>query len=817
MFSSLLKDVKAIQALIDLLPIAIFVKDSENKIVLMNAACESIWGVKFEQIQGTDGSQFFPENEIQQFNHKDHEIFRNRTQMGFEESFWNSGLRQSRVGQTLKKPYYDDNGDPLFMLCTTLDITEIKQAQKLSSVNEANLRILFEDSPLGMTLKLMDGRFVEVNKAFSEIVGYSPEMLRGLSCLDLTSSAYLQKEAQQLAGLQENAQYGPYDKEYIRSDGQFVPVRLNGVRIVGHDNQPCIWSIVEDITEYRKIESDLKVAATAFEANVGILITDASSTILRVNTTFTEQTGYTHDEVVGKTPRILKSNVHDHAFYAQMWSTLHQAGTWQGEIWDRRKTGEIYPKWMTIKQIKDDAGNVTHYVGTQHDISYRKQTEEKIRHLINFDALSELPNRRMLMEQLDQAQERSTQSGQYGALLFLDVDNFKHLNDTRGHHYGDLFIIEVARRLRGSVNRDCSVARLGGDEFLIMMENIGTDTDIAVSRATVLSEKIHNAISKAFILEGLEYFASASIGITLFQGHKDQKVALLTQADVAMYEAKKAGKNTQRFFDPEMQNALEQRAKLESSLRQALAKKQLKLFYQVQVNHLGLAIGVEALIRWDHPEFGLISPAQFIPLAEETHLILPIGSWVLETACHQLKRWQSKEQFRHLSISVNISALQFKQSDFVEQTQAIVARCGVSPQQLKLELTESIVLDDVKEAIAKMLRLKSLGFLLSMDDFGTGYSSLNYLRRLPFDQLKIDRSFISNLHDNPHDAYVIEMIAAMGERFGMDVIAEGVETSKQYQYLSALSFEAFQGYYFGKPSPVEDLEQTLFTRYSLGN
>lgn len=684
MLSKLLNDVKAIQALIDLLPVAIFVKDAANRVVLMNTVCESVWGVKFSQIEGTDGSKYFPQEQVQQYKLRDQEVFKNRKLVEFEEAFWNAALQQNRIGHTLKKPYYDAQGNPQFMLCTT-------------------------------------------------------------------------------------------------------------------------W----DISEYRKIESALRVAATAFEANVGILITDANSVILRVNTAFTEQTGYTNDEVVGKTPRILKSNVHDRAFYQDMWKTLHETGTWQGEIWDRRKTGEIYPKWMTIRQIKDEAGNVTNYVGTQHDITYRKQTEEKIHHLINYDTLSELPNRRMLMEQLDLAQDRSAQSGQYGALLFLDVDNFKQLNDTRGHHYGDLFIIEVARRLQASVQKDSTVSRLGGDEFLVMMENIGLDSEVAVGHATALSNRIHATMSKAFMLEGFEYFASASIGITLFRGHEQQKVQLLTQADVAMYEAKKAGKNTQRFFDPEMQQALEQRAKLESSLRQALSKQQLKLFYQVQVNSHGVPMGVEALIRWDHPELGLIPPSQFIPLAEETHLILPIGTWVLDTACQQLRAWQGEESFSQFSISVNISALQFKQPDFVAQLQRIVEHHGVSPQQLKLELTESIVLDDAKEAIAKMKQLKSLGFFLSMDDFGTGYSSLNYLRRLPFDQLKIDRSFISNMHDNPHDAYVIEMIAAMADRFGMEIIAEGVESAEQYQYLSALGFQGFQGYYFGRPMPVEALERNL--------
>lgn len=808
MLPKLLDDVNAVQALIDLLPVAIFVKDANSQFILMNSTCESVLGVSFAELNHTDGSAFFPPDQIASFTAMDQEIFRTGESLEFEEPFWNASLQQMRTGRTCKKPYYDAEGHPLYLLCSTTDITELSASNLALSQSEEKFRSMFDSSPLGMALNRMDGSFVEVNQSFLDIVGYSREAMEQLSYWDLTPLKYADTEAAQLQALRETSHYGPYEKEYVDRAGAIVPVRLNGVRInIGEET--LIWSIVEDIRHTRDIEAALRVAATAFEAQVGIMITDANSVILRVNPTFTEQSGYTNDEIVGQTPRILKSNLHDQNFYEDMWRTIWRTGTWQGEIWDRRKTGEIYPKWMTIKQIKDHAGNVTHYVGTQNDISFRKQAEEKIHQLIYFDALSSLPNRHMLIEQLEQASQTSADSKQHGALLFLDIDNFQQLNDTKGHHYGDLLIQAVAKRLKRFANDYVTVARAGGDEFVIMAQNIGIDQDIAATHAQRLSEKVLEALSQVFVLDDFEHYATVSVGITLFQGTVQHHLQLLTQADMAMYAAKQAGKNTHRFFDPHMQHALAHRAKLESSLRHALSREQFTLHYQPQVNAAGKTVGVEALIRWEHPELGLVSPDQFIPLAEETHMIVSIGRWVLETACQQLTHWQNHPQYQGLSIAVNISPFQFKQDTFIDALLEVVRAHGVAPSMLKLELTENVVLDDVKEAVAKMQALKAHGFVLSMDDFGTGYSSLNYLRQLPFDQLKIDRSFIVHAHENPLDAYMIEMIADMGARFGVDIIAEGIETQAQYEYLASLGCEGFQGYYFGKPMSASALEASV--------
>lgn len=810
MQSKVIEDAKAIQALIDLLPVAVFVKDASSYIVLMNRACEEVLGISFTDVGSAECNISYPPNQITNSAEVDREIFRIGQQYESEGPFWNASMQQMRVGRTIKKPYYDAEGNPLYLLCSTVDITEMTASSKAHAQSEEKFRTMFDSSPLGMALNRMDGSFLEVNQSFLDIVGYQRKELQQLSYWHLTPDKYAKKEMAQLKSLLEKSQYGPYEKEYVTASGAVVPVRLNGVKInIG--NESFIWSIIEDISEYRRIESALRIVATAFEAQVGIMITDADSIILRVNSTFTQQSGYSNEELVGQTPRILKSNLHDQFFYEAMWREIWKTGTWEGEIWDRRKSGEIYPKWMTIKQVKDASGTVTHYVGTQSDISARKQDEEKIHQLIYFDPLSGLPNRYMLIEKLEQVIKASSKSRHHGALVLLDVDNFQQLNDTQGHHSGDMLIQEIARRLQAFANDHVTIARAGGDEFVIMLQNIGVNQDIAATHAQRLSEKIIESVSQVFVLDGVEYYVTVSVGITIFQGNVHHHQQLLTQADVAMYAAKRAGKNTHRFFDTQMQVALEERARLESSLRHAMAKKQFILFYQPQVNATGTVTGVEALIRWNHPELGLISPAQFIPLAEETHMILSIGNWVLETACSQLSSWQSSASNCHLSIAVNISPIQFRQSDFVENLLEIVRETNVSPTKLKLELTENVIVGDLEEAVSKMTALKELGFVLSMDDFGTGYSSLNYLRQLPFDQLKIDRSFIVNAHENLLDAYMIEMIANMGAKFGVDIIAEGIETLAQYQYLVSLGCTGFQGYFFGKPMPADEFTETILT------
>ena len=568
---------------------------------------------------------------------------------------------------------------------------------------------------------------------------------------------------------------------------------------------------VQDVTEQHLAAEQQRIAAIAFESQAAIVITDLTPKILRVNRAFEEITGYMAAEAIGQNPNILSAPElrKSKAFYEEMWADLSTKGKWSGEVLDKGKSGRIYPKWLTITAVYAPDGAITHYVGSFFDITERKKAEEDIHRLAFYDPLTKLPNRRLLMDRLQQAMAVSMRSGWYGALLFLDMDHFKVINDTQGHAVGDLLLIEVAHRLQHCVREGDSVARLGGDEFVVVLEELSHQPDEAATQTELVAEKIRGELSRPYVLNGYEYHSSASIGITLFRGHLENEGELLKHADVAMYQAKKAGRNSIRFFDPQMQMVLEKRAALEADLRGALAEQQFRLHYQVQVNSRGKAIGAEVLLRWEHPKRGFVFPDQFIPLAEETGLIVPIGLWVLETACAKLKAWQDDALTRDLTLAVNVSAKQFYQADFVAQVQWVLLESGAKPSHLKLELTESTVLENVQDTIAKMHEIKMLGVHFSMDDFGTGYSSLQYLKRLPLDQVKIDRSFVSDVTSDPNDAAIVQAIIAMIGALGLNVIAEGVETEAQRDFLEKRGCHTFQGYLFSKPVVVEEFEALL--------
>jgi diguanylate cyclase (GGDEF)-like protein len=493
-----------------------------------------------------------------------------------------------------------------------------------------------------------------------------------------------------------------------------------------------------------------------------------------------------------------------------MWNTLSRDKYWQGEMWNRRKNGEIYPEWLTITAVTDAEGQVTNYIGAFSDITQHKQDEAEIHNLAFYDPLTGLPNRRLLHDHLQHALAVSARHRIHIALLFIDLDNFKTLNDTRGHNIGDLLLIEVANRLQDSVREEDTAARLGGDEFVVLLEDLGEEETQAAAQAEAVGKKIHDAINRPYVLSEQEYYGSASIGVSLFCRNDDTGVdEVLKHADTAMYQAKSAGRNTLRFYDPAMQAALEARTALESDLRGALAENQFRLHYQMQVDHSGHILGAEVLLRWQHPQRGLVPPLEFIPLAEETGLILPIGQWVLETACAQLKAWEADPLTRDLQLAVNVSARQFHQPDFVEQVYAVLEKIAIEPSLLKLELTESLVLDNIDDTIVKMQSLKAVGVRFSMDDFGTGYSSLSYLTRLPLDQVKIDQSFVRNVGVKHSDAVIVQTIIGMASNLGMEVIAEGVETEAQRKFLQQHGCTLCQGYLFGRPVPVEEFEARL--------
>lgn len=601
----------------------------------------------------------------------------------------------------------------------------------------------------------------------------------------------------------------------IHPDRSVHWINARGQVIYDENTQPKrLLGTVQDITDRKRLESELRIAATAFESHEGMVVADANSTILQVNHAFTAISGYTAEEVIGKNPRILSSGRHDENFYKAMWESINNTGSWEGEIWNRRKNGEVYPEFLTITAVKDINGVIVNYVGAFNDITLSKAAVDEIKHLAFYDPLTRLPNRRLLIDRLQQALNSSSRSEREGALLFIDLDNFKTLNDTLGHHIGDMLLQQVARRLESCVRECDTVARLGGDEFVVMLEDLSEKSTEAATQTEIVGNKILSILNQPYQLASHEYHNTPSIGATLFQNHKHAIDELLKQADIAMYQSKKAGRNTLRFFDPQMQNSINLRASIETELHKALENKQFQLYYQLQVNGIKKdgthrPLGAEALIRWVHPERGLIFPAQFIPLAEETGMILPIGQWVLETACAQLKAWQQNSLTRDLVLAVNVSSRQFRETDFVEQVQASIQRHDINPVLLKLELTESLLLDDIEDTIATMNALNKIGVLFSLDDFGTGYSSLQYLKRLPLSQLKIDQSFVRDITLDSSDRAIVRTIIAIAQSLNLNVIAEGVETEEQKQLLLIEDCLHYQGYLFGKPVPIEQFEVQL--------
>jgi diguanylate cyclase (GGDEF)-like protein/PAS domain S-box-containing protein len=575
-------------------------------------------------------------------------------------------------------------------------------------------------------------------------------------------------------------------------------------------------SIYIDVTERRRAEEQLRIAAAAFESQEGMMITDANQVILRVNRAFTRITGYSAAEAVGQKPSFLRSGRHADEFYRSMWGSIHKTGGWQGEIWAKHKNGEVFPKWLAISEVKSDDGSVTHYIGTQYDITERKQAEKRIEELAFFDSLTHLPNRTLLLDRLAQAMALGHRNGTLGAVLFIDLDNFKTLNDTLGHDKGDLLLQQVALRLTASVREGDTVARLGGDEFVVVLGNLNGGIEDAAGQTEMVASKLLHGLRQAYQLADAAHRSTASIGATLFRGHETSIEELLKQADLAMYKSKSSGRNALRFFDPSMQIAVLEKSALEDDLRIALDAEQFVLHYQAQVEQAGQVTGCEALVRWQHPVRGVVSPANFIPLAEECGLILSLGHWVLETACEQLALWATQAEMCHLTIAVNVSAHQFSQKDFVEQVLSVLNHTGANPHRLKLELTESLLVDNVQEIIGKMLALKAQGVSFSLDDFGTGYSSLSYLKRFPLDQLKIDQSFVRDVLIDPNDAAIAQTIVALAQILGLEVIAEGVETQAQRDFLAAHGCHAYQGYFFSRPLPIEGFEAFCKSRRARG-
>jgi diguanylate cyclase (GGDEF)-like protein/PAS domain S-box-containing protein len=681
------------------------------------------------------------------------------------------------------------------------DITARKQAQEALQENREKYRALSEAASEAIFIS-EQGKCLEQNTRAQEMFGYSSAEAVGRPGTDWIAPGDRDRVMKNMLSGYEL----PYEVNALRKDGSTFAALLHG-KMMHYKGKVVRVTTMADMTERKQAEEAQRIAATAFESQQGMFITNAERIILRVNRSFTEITGYSSDEAVGRSPRLLSSGRHDAAFYAAMWSDIERDGSWQGELWNRRKSGELFPEWLTISAVRNNAGDSTHYVAAFTDITSRKSAEDQIQSLAFYDALTGLPNRRLLLDRMEQTLTGSARRQRRHALLFIDLDNFKTLNDTLGHLQGDMLLEQVATRLVGCVREGDTVARLGSDEFAVMLEDLSYAEVEAATQARGVSAKIIASLNRPYELAHGEHHSTSSIGVALFGADpQESSDAPLKRAELAMFQAKGSGKNGVAFFDPQMQVEVMSRAAMETDLREAVLTGQFLLYYQAQVVGAGRLTGVEALLRWRHPQRGLVPPFEFIALAEETGLIIPVGQWVLESACRQLAVWSTQPSLAQLSVAVNVSARQFQHVDFVATVQAALAGAGANPRRLKLELTESMLVKDVEGIIAKMNTLKAMGVNFSLDDFGTGYSSLSYLKRLPLDQLKIDQGFVRNILTDPNDAAIAKMVIALADSLGLTVIAEGVEIEAQRDFLAHQGCHSYQGYLFGRPMPIDEFE-----------
>ena len=653
-----------------------------------------------------------------------------------------------------------------------------------------------------------DTRYLGCNSAYEAFIGHDAHSLIGQKAGDVGKGRYtdLDPETDRLLLRQPGVRITESPVRY--ADGSVREVMLHKATFTKPDDTiGGLVGLMIDISDRKRMEENLLQAAKVFENCAdGVVVTTAEAKIIAVNAAFTKITGWSETEVLGRNPRILGSGRHGPDFFRAMWNSITATGQWQGEIWNRRKNGEDYPEWISVAAVHDKQGRLTNYISTFSDITEHKRAEEKIHHLAFTDSLTNLPNRRFLMDRLRTTIGKCLHSRHYAALFFIDLDDFKDLNDTRGHDKGDLLLQLVAQRLQSCAGNGSIVARLGGDEFVVMLENLGLNLQYAHAQAENLGQKILTSINQPYTLDKTLFYTSPSIGITLFGDRESSVDEVLKQADLAMYQAKESGRNTFRFFKPDMQERIAIRVAMEVDMRTGLQRNQFMLYYQPQMSGSGQLIGVEALLRWHHPERGLVPPVDFIPLAEMSGLILPLGNWVLEKACQQLSDWALSPKTAHLTMAVNVSARQFRQSNFVDQVLKTIEWSQIAPEKLKLELTESLLLDDVDDIIGKMTQLKSHGVRFSLDDFGTGYSSLTYLKQLPLDQLKIDQSFVRDVLANPNNGVIAQVIINLAQSLGLEVIAEGVETPEQLDFFTQSGCRFYQGFLFSRPLPLAELE-----------
>lgn len=695
------------------------------------------------------------------------------------------------------------------VLAATLAYRQRDLARRVQA-SEQRVRRILETTQEGFIMTDADGLLAEVNPAFARMLQTDAASLVGRSLLDFTRGRNQEQLVDELRRRLRGVQ-SSYEIELTRPDGTDLPCKISATPTFDEQGQVNgAFALISDLSSRRQHEAYMRQVLAMFENTAeGVVLTDIHGAIISVNPAFTKITGYSEAEALGANPKLLQSGRHDIAFYRQMWGEVLATGHWQGEIWNRRKSGEIYPEWLTISAVLHEDGKLQNYVGVFSDISHIKRSEAELERLAHYDPLTSLPNRALLGAHLGHALDRAKRHGERLAVMVLDLDGFKTVNDSLGHPAGDLLLQMIASRLGAVLREEDTVARLGGDEFAIVIESLGQEANPAL-----IAEKVIEAVAAPLDLQGHSAMVTASLGIALFPDDGGDATALLKAADTAMYASKQAGRNTLRFHHAHMTLAAHQRLSLEQGLRRALEKGELEVWYQPQFDmDNNQLVGAEALVRWRDPVQGLIPPNHFIPLAEETGLVLPLGEWVLRQACLDTLRWQ-KQGLDCGKISVNVAGPQIERGDFFATVQQVLADTGLAPDRLALEITESFLLRNAEQAMAVVAKLNELGIQVAIDDFGTGYSSLSYLKYLRASKLKIDRQFVRDLPDDKDDAAITRAVIALGHSLGFQIVAEGVETEAQRAFLRAEGCEEAQGYLYSKPLHAREFENFL-TEYAI--
>ncbi len=856
--TNMVLDLPQTQALIDALPIPIWVKDAQSRVLMCNQTAVALLGLPFAALVGTRGERFLDAGQMERTVVNDRAALASGAPSTCEEYSWSTELQANRWWSVYRKPLFDAQGQVAQLVSITIEITEQKRLQTQLAGERHLLEMLHSDKLLpevldafacsyestfpGMMSSVLlldpDGQHLRHGAGPSLPADYCAAIdgvAIGMGVGSCGTAAFTGQEVL-VADIANDPLWNDFNALALSHGLQAcwsIPIMSTKGKVLGtfanYHPTPCTPTAEELITmrrgaymaglaiEYHHTQDQLAEGQRSLRESAqhtqaildnmadGVVTFNSRGVIESFNNAACNMFGYSPSEVIGHDIAMLTPRTRDVEYtpfrHQFLNLTALQSESLTIEFEGLRKDRTTFPMALSVSKIASISNAVG--IGILRDITERRQTEEEIRRLAFYDPLTELPNRRLLIDRLQKAMMTSARSGQHGAVMFLDLDYFKQLNDSLGHDIGDILLQQVAARLKASVREIDSVARLGGDEFVVLLESLSTDAQEAAVRAETIGNKLLAALAQPYALREHAYTSTPSIGVALFLGTIETIEALLKRADIAMYQAKAAGRNTLRFFDPVTQANIDAQAELERDLRRGLHASEFVLYYQPQVNVAGAIIGNEALVRWMHPTRGMVPPGQFIALAELTGVILHLGQWVLESACAQLVVWAAAPDTAQWTLAVNVSASQFTQPEFVSYVESALTKTGANPACLKLELTESMLVDDVEDIIVKMNAIKAFGVGFSLDDFGTGYSSLSYLKRLPLDQLKIDQSFVRDVLTDPSDAVIARTVVVLGHSLGLTVIAEGVETAEQAHFLSEIGCDGFQGYFYGRPVPAK--------------